>query len=108
VIERAVVLSSGPVLELEPRWLDSSAAASPTVEVETPRAAASQPDRNQPASVAPLSSSLEEQQRRHILAILDRTSWGIEGERGAARLLGLKPSTVRSRMKKLGIGRSSS
>ncbi len=49
--------------------------------------------------------SLEEIERRHILKILDQTSWRVSGERGAARILGLKPTTLESRMKKLGIKR---
>jgi transcriptional regulator with GAF, ATPase, and Fis domain len=44
-------------------------------------------------------------ERRHILDVLDRTHWRIEGRRGAAAVLGLKPSTLRSRMNKLGISR---
>lgn len=42
-------------------------------------------------------------ERNHILKTLDETGWKIEGMKGAAQLLGLKPSTLRSRMKKLGI-----
>ncbi|HQA83595.1 MAG TPA: helix-turn-helix domain-containing protein, partial [Syntrophales bacterium] len=46
---------------------------------------------------------LEEVERDHILRILKQNSWRIKGERGAAAILGLNPSTLRSRMKKLGI-----
>lgn len=49
--------------------------------------------------------TLEEVQRRHIEAVLRRTSGRIYGEGGAAALLGLKPTTLQSRMKKLGIER---
>lgn len=45
-------------------------------------------------------------QREHINAILRETNWVIEGSRGAASLLGLKPGTLRHRMKKLGIART--
>jgi transcriptional regulator with GAF, ATPase, and Fis domain len=41
--------------------------------------------------------------REHILQVLQKTSWKIEGEGGAAAILGLKPSTLRFRIKKLGI-----
>jgi formate hydrogenlyase transcriptional activator len=48
---------------------------------------------------------LEEVERRHILAVLEETAWRISGERGAARVLDLKRTTLESRMKKLGIQR---
>jgi formate hydrogenlyase transcriptional activator len=49
---------------------------------------------------------LEEVERRHIVAVLKQSGWRIEGPTGAARLLNVNPSTLRSRMKKLGIQRS--
>ena len=49
--------------------------------------------------------TLAEVERAHILCILRRTKWVIEGERGAAALLALHPSTLRFRMQKLGIKR---
>ena len=49
--------------------------------------------------------SLEDVERRHIEAVLTRTNWMIEGERGAAKMLNLNPSTLRSRMQKLNIKR---
>jgi formate hydrogenlyase transcriptional activator len=45
-------------------------------------------------------------ERNHILEVLMRTNWRIEGTEGAAALLKLNPSTLRSRMKKLGVQRS--
>jgi formate hydrogenlyase transcriptional activator len=48
---------------------------------------------------------LEEVERQHILQVLEQTYWRIEGEQGAAVILGLNPGTLRSRMKKLGIQR---
>jgi DNA-binding NtrC family response regulator len=45
-------------------------------------------------------------ERSHIRRILDGTHWQIEGEAGAARILGLNPSTLRGRMRKLGIGKA--
>lgn len=50
--------------------------------------------------------SLESVERRHILSVLKRTHGVIEGPRGAALLLKLKPSTTRFRMKKLGIAKT--
>ncbi len=50
--------------------------------------------------------SLDEAQKQHILMVLQATNWKIEGEEGAAAKLGLHPSTLRDRMKKLRIKRS--
>ena len=86
VLERAVILASGPILDLE-------------IDVERPPALA--------ATEGTHPSSLEEVERRHILDVLGQTNWVIEGPRGAAGILGLHPNTLRSRMKKLGIVRSS-
>jgi transcriptional regulator with GAF, ATPase, and Fis domain len=57
------------------------------------------------APAAPVSNTLVEVERGHILRVLQATSWRIEGPRGAAAMLGLKPSTLRSRMRKLGVKR---
>jgi transcriptional regulator with GAF, ATPase, and Fis domain len=54
---------------------------------------------------APFTGPLEEVERTYILRVLDDTDWLIEGQRGAAAILGLSPSTLRSRMQKLGIKR---
>jgi formate hydrogenlyase transcriptional activator len=52
------------------------------------------------------SSTLQEVERNHILLILNGTGWRIRGKRGAAEILGLNPSTLESRLKKLNISRS--
>ena len=52
--------------------------------------------------------SLEEVEREYIVHILEHTSWRIEGPRGAAKLLGMNPSTLRTRMIKLGIHKNDS
>jgi transcriptional regulator with GAF, ATPase, and Fis domain len=49
--------------------------------------------------------NLEDMERRHIMAVLERTRWRVAGKGGAAEVLGLKRSTLYSKMKKLGIGR---
>ncbi|MBI2485787.1 MAG: sigma 54-interacting transcriptional regulator [Deltaproteobacteria bacterium] len=49
------------------------------------------------------SKRLEDIERSHILRVLEDTKWVIEGKRGAASALGLHPSTLRYRIKKLGI-----
>ena len=53
----------------------------------------------------PVSDLLQDVERAHILRILVLKSWRIEGAGGAAHTLGLKPSTLRSRMQRLGIRR---
>jgi formate hydrogenlyase transcriptional activator len=91
VIERAVILSPGPVLDVDPQVLPAIGAEAPS-----PPAAAD-------AGGGP---SLEEAERRHIVATLKRCGWVVDGPEGAARVLGLHPSTLRSRLKKLGIRRT--
>jgi transcriptional regulator with GAF, ATPase, and Fis domain len=79
ILERAVILCPGPVLQLA--------------------------DKLEIFSI-PLSSgmrTLEEAERNQILKILSETRWRIEGKDGAAAILGLHPSTLRARMHKLGI-----
>lgn len=49
--------------------------------------------------------TITELERNHILEMLELTGWRVSGEAGAARLLGLKPTTLEARMKKLGIKR---
>jgi formate hydrogenlyase transcriptional activator len=54
------------------------------------------------------TTMLVDVERAHILRVLYSSAWRIEGPRGAAAVLGLKPSTLRSRMRKLGVHRKSS
>jgi formate hydrogenlyase transcriptional activator len=82
VLQRAIILSPGSTLTLGEGWM-------PPVQPAPPVA----------------NTTLVEMERRHIRMILDTTRWRIEGGGGAAQLLGLKPSTLRSRMLKLGIAR---
>ena len=99
VIERAVVLSKGPILTLEERALFDLLGTDSAANV-----AAAIP--NSSSSVAMVSSSvrsLKEVERQHIVAALTQANWQIEGDRGAAKLLRLQPSTLRSRMRKLDI-----
>jgi DNA-binding NtrC family response regulator len=64
-----------------------------------------------PAPLADLSPSLQKDlklevvERNHIIDVLNKASWRVSGKKGAADLLGLKPTTLESRMKKLGITR---
>ena len=90
IVERAMVLAKGPLLDLPSDWLLGAS--------ETARYA-TRPS----ATPVPPTSSLEDVQKRHILQVLERCSGVIEGPRGAAHLLGMQPSTLRSRLKKLGL-----
>ena len=49
--------------------------------------------------------TLEEMERQHIVDVLEQTNWRVSGEKGAAKILGLNPTTLEARMKKLGITR---
>ena len=102
VVERAVVLSRGPVLKLGADLLPASAAVGSTDEV-----ACLGVDHLQSHDSTGDSPSLAQVERRHIQSVLQKTDWVIEGERGAAKILDLHPNTLRSRMKKLGIERAS-
>ncbi len=95
VIERAVVLARGPVLDVAEELLSGAPGAPMPINAA---ADASSPPRSS-------GQTLEEVSRRQIEGILERTGWVIEGERGAAAALGLTASTLRSRMKKLGLRR---
>ncbi len=79
LIERAMILTKGSTLRIDPP--------------KTPGSPESEGVR------------LEEIERTHILSILEETRWRISGNRGAAERLGLKPTTLRSRMEKLGVKR---
>jgi PAS domain S-box-containing protein len=81
VMERAVILSSGPLLEIDDAMDLRLGTAVPS---STPR-------------------TLAEAERAHILQALEETDWIVEGDAGAATILDVHPSTLRSRMKKLGI-----
>jgi formate hydrogenlyase transcriptional activator len=94
LMERAVILSPGLELELEPGLL-------PLLTPRPPGISAAAQD------VLPRASlpTLEESERELILDALRETNGVIDGLRGAARLLDIHPSTLRSRMKKLQIER---
>jgi formate hydrogenlyase transcriptional activator len=83
VMERAVILSPGPVLQVSLADL-------------TPHAT--------PACLTPYNT-LAEAERAHILAVLEETGWVLSGRHGAAARLGLKRSTLQFRLRKLGLSR---
>ena len=90
IIERAVIVSPGDRLEIGD-WFQKT----------TPGPAAA----SAAASAAVSAVTLEDVEREHIKKVPEHTGWKIRGENGAAQLLGLKPTTLESRMKKLGIER---
>jgi transcriptional regulator with GAF, ATPase, and Fis domain len=80
VIERAVIHTPGTVLQVIDHFKPAAAESVPT-------------------------DTLEEVEREYIIRTLENTGWRIEGPHGAAKILGLNPSTLRTRMIKLGIQR---
>ncbi|NNF28815.1 MAG: hypothetical protein HKN73_16440 [Gemmatimonadetes bacterium] len=84
VVERSLITSRGPAMELG-NWLP------PTGEDPTDESV----------------RTLDEVQRVHIKRTLQQTGWIVSGPRGAAKRLGLKPTTLEARMKKLNIVRPS-
>ena len=82
LIERAIILAQGAQLEIAD--LLSRSSSTPAV-----------------AKIA----TLEELEQEHILQVLEMTGWRVSGEKGAAKLLGLKRTTLEARMKKLNIAR---
>jgi len=83
VIERAMIVSKGNRLRIDQRFL--------TIEEST--------------SLSSSQSTLQDVEQRHIASTLASTNWRIEGPDGAAQQLGIAPSTLRSRIKKLGLHR---
>ena len=111
IIERAVILCPGPVLRLDQDLLPV-VKTTETAKVRTVATTPSSTSGSQPAlsdvprNVAP-PVTLDEAERRHILAVLERANGVIHGPNGAAKILNIHPNTLRSRMKKLGIHRRS-
>ena len=69
-----------------------------TLRVELPRA--------RDSAATPAATTLQEVEHNHILSVLEKTRWKVSGKGGAAEILGLKPTTLESRMEKLGIRRT--
>jgi formate hydrogenlyase transcriptional activator len=97
VIERAVILSTGPVLDLDIADLQFPKAARPEERPATPKSATS----------GALHDVLQETERQQILEALNECNWVVAGPHGAAARLGMKRSTLQKRVHKLGIARSS-
>jgi formate hydrogenlyase transcriptional activator len=94
VIERAVILSPGPVLRVAQSDLRINGAPAATLEG---------PDKSE--DHRKIRGILDETERKEILAALEETHWVVAGSNGAAARLGMKRSTLQLRMRKLGISR---
>ena len=94
VIERAAILAPGPVVAVDPAVFDL-----PAADIETGAETAVAGGTGRVATLA-------EAERAHIIQVLAVTDWVVGGRDGAAGLLDLADSTLRSRMKKLGIERN--
>jgi len=64
--------------------------------------------KTQQKDLSTTQKTLETVEREHIVRILDQTQWKVSGKNGAAEILGLNRSTLRARMRKLGILKPSS
>ncbi len=90
VIERAVILTKGSALQLEAGFGQQGLGTAKLSAVPT------------------TSTRMEDIERVHILRVLEECDWRIKGEGNAAEKLGLHPSTLVNRLKKLGIERPAS
>jgi transcriptional regulator with GAF, ATPase, and Fis domain len=95
VIERAVIISRGGVLDFDLPVTDSSTAP--------PSFAHREADGTEPEILT--EPEMQRRERENLLAALCKTNWKIKGTDGAAELLGVKPTTLLTRMKKMGLKR---
>ena len=93
VIERAVIVSKGPVLKVNIGDLEPANLPQEQKRIDALHNSEAQRSR----------SAMEESERRQILQILQETNWTVSGTHGAAMRLGLKRSTLQYRMRRLGI-----
>jgi formate hydrogenlyase transcriptional activator len=98
VIERAVVMSSGPNLQLDQHLV-------PIPAPKRQAAVAAQDGAKPVQAASPPSASLEDVEREHIISVLRQTNGVIDGPMGAAQILKIHPNTLRHRMGRLGIKR---
>jgi transcriptional regulator with GAF, ATPase, and Fis domain len=105
IVERAVILARGGIIgeELIPVRAGAAPATTPAAQPTAVRDQREERPQGTGSTVVPFS----EAERRAILRALDMTGWRISGRGGAADVLGLKPTTLHAKMKKLGIQRPS-
>jgi formate hydrogenlyase transcriptional activator len=96
VIERAVIISTGPALSIDVSDLKFPKAGPPVETSASPK-----------LTNGALHNVLEEMERQQILKALKQSNWVVAGPNGAAAHLGMKRSTLQLRMHKLGIARGS-
>ena len=96
VIERAVILSRGKVLRLDLAMADILA---------VPQVAVATVSQGEDQEHVLSDAQIREIERNNMLSALRMTQWRVSGPEGAAKLLGLKPSTFADRMRKYGIAR---
>jgi formate hydrogenlyase transcriptional activator len=101
VIERAVILSNGPVLRVQTDELHVRTGATGEGSVLRESRSDAPPVSNH--GEGNLRAALDDAERQEIIATLERTNWKVAGPNGAATLLGMRRSTLQSRMQKLGI-----
>ena len=95
VIERAVILARGGPLHFDLPVADS-----------VPLPASAKPDHsNQPGHEVFTETEMQQRERQNLIAALGQTGWKIRGADGTAELLGVKPTTLLARMKKMGLSR---
>jgi formate hydrogenlyase transcriptional activator len=97
VIERAVIISTGPVLSVDVGDLKFPKAGHVVEETTSPKSPIN----------GGLHDVLEQSERQQILKALEQCNWVVAGLNGAAALLGMKRSTLQQRIRKLGIARRS-
>ncbi len=85
LVERALILSPGNKLEYG-SWIPVT---------KTPG-----------SNGKPPAQKLDDVEKQHIISVLEKTNWKVSGEKGAAKILGLNPTTLEARMKKMGIQRT--
>jgi transcriptional regulator with GAF, ATPase, and Fis domain len=113
VIERAVILSVGPSIGLDalPELGAAAELTGPRVEAAPAASHPGAPANEAGPGPAPraagvrLPRAIDENERGYVARVLQETAWVVEGAHGAARLLGLHPNTLRSRMKRWGLKR---
>jgi formate hydrogenlyase transcriptional activator len=93
VIERAVIISNGPVLNVD------------VADLKFPKTGFQSENLGSPKSTRNGHAVFEETERRKILDALEQCNWVVAGPNGAAALLGMKRSTLQKRMRKLALSR---
>jgi transcriptional regulator with GAF, ATPase, and Fis domain len=95
VIERALITSRKGAIRLD---LPSAPSR---------KSSAIRPSAGSPSMAVLTDAEMKQRDRENLLAALDRTNWKVQGPGGAAELLGMRPTTLASRIKRMGLSRPS-